>query len=269
MQSALEESPKESAMPFVNSHHADIYYDVIGEGPAMVLAHGRGGNSASWFQQVPVFAQNHKVVVFDHRCFGRSVCDPAHFDRKFFADDLAAVMDAAGVEKAAVVCQSMGGWSGLRLAVEQPVRVAALVLSNTTGGASTAAAEAAMVASRQAFATHGISASALAPGFPTREPGLAYLYGQLSGLNLQVNDSLHSISPAATSADELAALKPSVMMITSENDTIFPSAAIREIAGMIPGCELAELPDAGHSPYFETAAAFNDAVLGFLAKHLS
>lgn len=257
-------------MPFAESHHARIYYDVIGDAgaPAVVLAHGRGGNTASWFQQVPVFARQYRVVVFDHRCFGRSVCDPAHFDRKYFADDLASVMDAAGIEKAAVVCQSMGGWTGLRLAVEQPERVTALALSNTTGGASTAAAEAAMVATRKRFAAHGISASALAADFPAREPGLAYLYAQISGLNLQVNDALHSISPAATSAAELAALEPPTLMITSENDVIFPPEAIREIAGMIPGCTLVELPQAGHSPYFESAAAFNETVLGFLARHL-
>ncbi len=257
-------------MPFAKSHHASIYYDVIGnEGrPAIVLAHGRGGNAASWFQQTPLFARDHKVVVFDHRCFGRSVCDPAHFDRKFFADDLASVMDAAGVEKAAVICQSMGGWTGLRLAVEQPDRVSPLVLSNTTGGASTPAAEAAMVETRKRFAAHGISASALAPSFPAREPGLAYLYAQISGLNLQVNDDLHSISPAATTAAELAALKPPTMMITSPEDVIFPPEVVREIAGMIPRCELAELPGAGHSPYFETAEAFNETVLSFLAKHL-
>ena len=58
------------------------------------------------------------------------------------------------------------------------------------------------------------------------------------------------------------------MMITSENDVIFPPAAIREIAGMIPGCKLVELPEAGHSPYFESADAFNETVLGFLADHI-
>ncbi len=257
-------------MPFAKSHHASIYYDVIGQDdrPAIVLAHGRGGNAASWFQQTPLFARNHKVVVFDHRCFGRSVCDPVHFDRKFFAADLASVMDAAGVEKAAIICQSMGGWTGLRLAVDQPDRVSALVLSNTTGGASTPAAEAAMVETRKRFAAHGISASALAPSFPAREPGRAYLYAQISGLNLQVNDDLHSISPAATTAEELATLKPPTMMITSPEDVIFPPEVVREIAGMIPRCELAELPGAGHSPYFETAEAFNETVLSFLAKHL-
>lgn len=256
-------------MPTVPSHHCEIYYETQGEGPAVVLAHGRGGNAASWFQQVPLLvAQGYRVVVFDHRCFGRSVCDPAHFDRAYFADDLAVVLDAAGVDRAAVVCQSMGGWTGLRLAVERPERVSALILANTTGGVSTAAADAAIANARQSFAAHGISASALAADFPEREPALAYLYGQIGGLNLLVNDNLHSVSPAATSAEELAALQPPALLITSDNDTIFPPAAIREIASLIPGADFVQLPTAGHSPYFETPEAFNETVLAFLAKHL-
>ena len=93
-------------MPFATSHHCQIYYEAHGDGPAVVLAHGRGGNAASWFQQVPAFPKaGYRVITFDHRCFGRSYCPPEHFDRAYFASDLAAVLDAAGVEKAAVVCQ--------------------------------------------------------------------------------------------------------------------------------------------------------------------
>jgi 3-oxoadipate enol-lactonase len=256
-------------MPFAASHHCRIHFETHGDAgaPAVALAHGRGGNTAAWFQQVPALtAAGYRVIVFDHRCFGRSVCPSEHFDRAFFADDLAAVLDAAGVERAAVVCQSMGGWTGLRLAVERPERVQALVLSNTPAGVATPAAEAATANSRKVFATRGIAASALAEDFARREPALAYLYAQIGGLNLQVNDALQSKSPGATSAEELAALTLPVLLVTSDQDTIFPPAAIREVADLIPGAEFRQLPTAGHSPYFETPGAFNAVVLDFLAR---
>lgn len=257
-------------MPFATSHHCQIYYEAHGDGPAVVLAHGRGGNAASWFQQVPAFLKaGYRVITFDHRCFGRSYCPPEHFDRAYFASDLAAVLDAAGVEKAAVVCQSMGGWTGLRLSVEHPERVAALVLSNTTGGVTTPAADMAIAMARQAFAEHGIASSAVAADFPQREPELAYLYRHIGGLNVQLTDDLHSQSPAATSVEELARLTLPVLLITSDNDSIFPPAAIKEIAALIPGVSLKQLPNAGHSPYFETPEAFNEAVLAFLTKKFS
>ena len=76
----------------------------------------------------------------------------------------------------------MGGWTGLRLAVERPERVAALVLANTTGGVSTPVADMAIAQARQAFAEHGIATSAVASDFPTRNPALAYLYRHIGEL---------------------------------------------------------------------------------------
>lgn len=127
----------------------------------------------------------------------------------------------------------------------------------------------AIAMARQAFAEHGIASSAVAADFPQREPELAYLYRHIGGLNVQLTDDLHSQSPAATSVEELARLTLPVLLITSDNDSIFPPAAIKEIAALIPGVSLKQLPNAGHSPYFETPEAFNEAVLAFLTKKFS
>jgi pimeloyl-ACP methyl ester carboxylesterase len=70
-------------------------------------------------------------VAFDHRGFGRSTCAPEAIDPRHFASDLEAILDAAGVRRAALVCQSMGGWTGLPFAIAHPERSAALVLAGT------------------------------------------------------------------------------------------------------------------------------------------
>src|SRR5262245_28301079 len=121
-------------MPFVERPHAVIYYEVCGDGPPIVFAHGAGGNTLVWWQQVPLFARRHRVLTFDHRGFGRSRCEPGFEQGRHFADDLIAVLDEAGIDRAAFVCQSMGGWTGLQLALAHPGRVAALVLSGTPAG---------------------------------------------------------------------------------------------------------------------------------------
>ena len=59
-------------MPFANINGIELYYEVHGEGPALVLAHGGGGSHLSWWQQVPEFSQTYKVITFDHRSFGHS-----------------------------------------------------------------------------------------------------------------------------------------------------------------------------------------------------
>ncbi|GIS70332.1 MAG: hypothetical protein CM1200mP9_11530 [Gammaproteobacteria bacterium] len=52
-----------------------------------------GGNSASWWQQVPYFFDDYDIVTFDHRAFGRSRCRDEDFDPDLFVDDLRCVLD--------------------------------------------------------------------------------------------------------------------------------------------------------------------------------
>ena len=87
----------------------DLYYEIYGQGPALVFAHGAGGNSASWYQQVPFFSQDYTTLVFDHRGFGRSRFNEDEFSSHFFAEDLEVILDHAGIDEAVLVCQSMGG----------------------------------------------------------------------------------------------------------------------------------------------------------------
>jgi pimeloyl-ACP methyl ester carboxylesterase len=58
-------------MPYVERAQAKLYYETYGDGPALVLAHGAGGNTLVWWQQVPHFARAHRVVAFDHRGLAR------------------------------------------------------------------------------------------------------------------------------------------------------------------------------------------------------
>ena len=85
-------------MPHVSSRGAEIYYEVHGEGPVLVFAHGMGGNHLSWWQQVPSFVgRGYRVVSFDHRGFGRSSCAPDDFHPLHFPDDLFATWRSASL----------------------------------------------------------------------------------------------------------------------------------------------------------------------------
>src|SRR3990172_6186112 len=59
-------------MPWTPVNGIRLYYQSYGTGPALVFAHGAGGNHLSWWQQVPFFAARYRCVVFDQRAFGRS-----------------------------------------------------------------------------------------------------------------------------------------------------------------------------------------------------
>jgi 3-oxoadipate enol-lactonase len=258
-------------MPFAESAGARIYYEVGGEGPAVVFAHGAGGNRMSWWQQVPCFEANHRVVRIDHRCFGRSLCEPEAFHPKHFPADLLAVLDAEGIDRAALICQSMGGWTGLRTALDHPERVHCLVLCGTPGGVLTpdVADAAARMGSR--IGDDGIQGNAaLAPDFPKREPALAHLYDAINGLNTAVEPTLLGrlfddegrIDPA-----RLSALTLPVLFVAGGQDQLFPPEALRSVASLIANADFELLPESGHSTYFEEPETFNRIVGEFVRAH--
>ncbi|MFI5317208.1 MAG: alpha/beta fold hydrolase [Myxococcota bacterium] len=255
-------------MPQVKRSNAALYFESHGSGPVVVFAHGAGGNTLIWWQQVPFFARTRRVITFDHRGFGRSRCEPADFHGREFAGDLRAILDAAGVDRAALVCQSMGGWTGLHAAVESPERVTCLVLSGTPGGVFTPKVTEAFGRAGRTAASEGIrGAPALAPDFPAREPALALLYDQISALNPGLpRAGLATLAESRIEAAELVGYRVPTLMISGEHDQLFPPDALKEAAAQIPGCRLVSFPGAGHSPYFEDAPRFNRLVAEFLAE---
>jgi 3-oxoadipate enol-lactonase len=257
-------------MAFVQADGASIYYEALGSGPAVAFAHGAGGNAASWWQQVPVFSERYRMIMFDHRMYGRSQCAPENFDRGKFGEDLMVILDAEGIERTAIVCQSMGGWTGLRAALERPDRVSCLILSNTSGGVSTPLEMENIKIARERFASGGFGNVALYSGFIERHPDLAFLYAQISSLNAQLTPEVRKQMAGRdnpVTEESLSKLSVPTLLITSENDVVFPPAAIREVAALKPDAELVELPVAGHSLYFETPDAFNSTVGAFLEQH--
>jgi 3-oxoadipate enol-lactonase len=260
---------KESSVPQVKSRDASIYYEVHGEGRPLVLAHGAGGNTQIWWQQVPHFSSRHRVVTFDHRCFGRSICPPGSFKPESFGDDLIAILDAEEIDRVSLVCQSMGGWTGLRMALDHPDRLSCLVLCGTPGGIMTDQIIAAAQRIAEGAAADGISGNAaLAEDFQKREPALSFLYDQIGSHNTGFSPALLGhLANARVDPDELESHTTPTLVISGEEDALFPTEAIREIAGLIPGAELQTIPESGHSPYYEVPETFNRIVDEFLARH--
>jgi alpha-beta hydrolase superfamily lysophospholipase len=74
-------------MPFVSSSGARLYYEAHGAGPAIVFGHGLSAHTLFFYQQVPYFARSYRVIVFDHRGFGRSACR-GKVSPEYFVEDL-------------------------------------------------------------------------------------------------------------------------------------------------------------------------------------
>jgi pimeloyl-ACP methyl ester carboxylesterase len=119
-------------MPFVTHRGQRLHYTVEGEGPLVVLQHGLFMDAASWKANgvVEALAGRHRVVCVDSLGHGLSdkPADPALYAQDQRAGDLAAVIDALGEDKAAVLGYSMGAWMAVGLAKHYPEKVSRLVV---------------------------------------------------------------------------------------------------------------------------------------------
>jgi len=245
----------------------DVYYEVVGdpEAPVVVLGHGAGGNHAIWFQQVPVFEREHRVITWDQRGFGNSTNRTGLANPHTATNDLLAILDHLEVERAHVVGQSMGGWAALGLALAHGERVCSLVLADTIAGIAIDGwwNAAASIPPRSGPFNH----PALSNDFCIRNPERAHLYLEIGGLRrdplADQSAMLKSLSEVSFTDEQVSALQPPALFIVGSHDEIFPPDLIAKAAARVAGSEVELIEGAGHSPYFEQPGAWNALVQGF------
>jgi len=241
-----------------------IAYDSRGEGPALVFAHGVGGNHASWFQQVPVFSKSYRVITFDHRGFGRSG-DPDQKGRAGFVDDLKELLDELAIDEACLVGQSMGGGTIVGFAGRYPERVSALVVCDSLFGIELPdAMQTRFDEARAQAAGRDQLERVLGAAFPESEPEKTYLYQALASFNATNRSNLPGEWGRLVTPAELQELGVPICFIVGETDPLVPPKLVHELSSMISGSFVAEISDAGHSPYFEKPTEFNNSLLSFL-----
>ena len=148
-------------MAFMVNDGFRLYYeDTGGNAPTIVFLHGAGGNHLSWWQQVPVFAEEYRCVTLDQRGFGQSPDVAGGPGPAALASDALAVLDHLQIARAAVIAQSMGGWAAVGAAVRAPERFWAIVLANTVGNLTSPE----IAALRERLAAPSFSRSAAMPG---------------------------------------------------------------------------------------------------------
>ena len=242
----------------------NLFYEVHGDGPAVVFAHGSGGTHMSWWQQVPVLSKDYRCVTIDHRAFGYSRDTANGPGRLAFVKDLEGLLDHLKVDKVSLVAQSMGGSTALGFASAHPERVSALIMSDTIGGYS----DPEIAKLRE---TLGSTRTPFAPGFAQREPALAFLYREISALTLDAAQPAASTpapsAPPPTDIQPILARKVPVLFIVGEQDVLIPPPIIEAMHKKMPGSQLVKVPGAGHSVYFEKAADYNRIVGEFLRQH--
>src|SRR3954469_11914440 len=118
-------------MPTATVNGIDLYYEVSGEGPPLLLITGLSGNTLGWAMLEPTLAEHFQVIAFDNRGAGRSAAPPGPYTTREMADDAVGLLDHLGIERTHVLGLSMGGMIAQELALAHPTRVDRLVLFAT------------------------------------------------------------------------------------------------------------------------------------------
>jgi len=251
-------------MTILSRDGARLYYEVHGSGPALLLSHGYGATSQMWGGQVEALSRDHTLIVWDMRGHGQSDWpdDPAAYSEAACVADMAALLDAAGAERAIVGGLSLGGYMSLAFHLAHPERVAALLIVDTGPGFRKDEARDAWnvraLRTADRFESEGLGALARA-GEETR----AGAHRSARGLALAARGMLAQRD--ARVIDSLPAIAVPTLMVVGAEDTPF-LAASDYMAAKIPGARTLVIPGAGHAANIDQPAAFNAAVLDFLSE---
>ncbi len=111
---------------FADVNGTRLHYHISGTGPALILMHGFGGDLSAWDDMLEYLEPNFRVILYDMRGFGKSSLPTD--TNNHYAEDLKALMDRLGIQKAFIGGQSLGGLVTTKFALRYPDSVAALVL---------------------------------------------------------------------------------------------------------------------------------------------
>lgn len=251
-------------MPKLNRDGVDIYYEVHGSGPALILTHGYSATSQMWKGQIEPLAKNHTLILWDMRGHGQSdyPADQSAYSEELTVGDIDTLLDKVGAKTAIVGGLSLGGYMSLAYYNKHPERVRALLIIDTGPGF------------KKDDAREGWNQNARSRADTLEKDGLATLKsGSAERAYATHRDALGLAKAArgmltqrdATVIESLPNIKVPSVVIVGSKDTPF-IAASDYMAAKIPGAQKIVIDDAGHASNIDQPKAFNDALLAYLAK---
>jgi pimeloyl-ACP methyl ester carboxylesterase len=232
----------------------------------MVFLHGIGGNRAHWSAQLHFFAQRFRAAAWDARGYGDSddYEGKLHFDD--FASDLLRVLDHLKAEKAHVVGLSMGGRIARSFALKHPGRVHTLTLANTSPGFDALTSDEVLKFVEERKRRTPESMRRLL-GSRARAGAYQALLASFKALRNESYLKTLEASVAEDRAAPLENLSVPTLVITGDEDRVYPLELTRRMAQRIPGAELVVLEGCGHLSNLEQPEQFNAALLDFLTRN--
>ena len=252
-----------------------LAYGDRGNGLPLVLIHGFPLCRKMWRPQAEAFARaGCRVITPDLRGFGESGLTSGTVNMDVYANDIVALMDHLGIDRAVTGGMSMGGYVLLNLLDRYPERVAAPIFITTKAGGDDDAGKARRTALAEACRDQGILPVAeafhtilFAPATLTDNPELVdEVFGWIDATDPQgAAAGLIAMRDRKDSVALLGSISQPALVIGADQDQAAPVENSHLIAERLPEAELCILHGGGHMVNLEQPEGFNEAILEFLA----
>ncbi len=248
-------------MPKLQQTDAVLFYETTGEGPLVLLSHGFSATSAMWRPQFPSLAERYRVVAWDLRGHGQTEGpeDPARYSPAACMEDIGALLDAEGEERAVIGGHSLGGYLSLAFADRFPDRVRALLLIGTGPGFKRDEPRQNWndnaVQQAEKLEARGLDA------LPRGHGDWAGTHRSATALACAARGMLAQSDASVYEA--LARVRVPTLVLVGAEDRAFLRAA-DVMAGKIPRATKVVIPDAGHAVNVDQPEAVNRALRDFL-----
>ena len=261
----------------VRANGISINYRIDGpEGaPWVTMSNSLATTHRMWDAQMDAFTKRYRVLRYDKRGHGETEVAPGPYSFELLADDVLALLEALRITRTHFVGLSMGGMTGMTMALKKPDALRTLVLCDTTsrdplgdpalwqqridainaGGGMEPLVEstiARFLTSETVKTRPAIADAVRAMVRATPVAGYAACCQAIAKLNL---------------TDRIHAIRIPTMVVVGADDPATTVDMARTIHERIAGSELVVLKNAAHLSNIEQAEAFNEAVLGFLARN--
>jgi pimeloyl-ACP methyl ester carboxylesterase len=260
-------------MTYLTRDGVQIYFEADGSGPAVLLTHGFACTGKMWEAQLRERRGDCRLITWDVRGHDRSSApeDPGAYSREHYTDDMVAILDACGVDRALLVGHSMGCVLSVHFALSHEERTAGLLLLGGAGGpiTSTGAVLAGwndgVAQLAQAFVDHGLTPNdaeigQLTPGGMLAAPECRLAnHRSASALAYALVGALTFTDPLETERLTSSGLPVEVVLGAHEHDFIVRAAD--ELLAGIPAARKTIIEEAGHAANLDAPQEFNRILL--------
>ena len=231
----------------------DIFYQIFGEGSRVLLLHGGLSNGDCWVNVIPeLAAAGYQAVVMDSRGHGRSTFDQRPISYELMASDVLALMNHLGIERADLAGWSDGGIIGLQLALTHPERLNRVVAY----GANFDPTGVRLDIGQNAYFNAYIAEAARE--YQEMSPAPQCWQEFLANIN-----HMWATEPNY-SMEQLQSITTPFLILDGEKEEAIDLNQTKLMWLLIPGAELALMPDTDHFALFEQPEEFSQITLDFL-----